>query len=242
MRRFETPQEAHDRLRLKWLLVYFDECWNPEHLMSNSITEAITYFDRYFEEEGTNMPFPGKNREGWKFINDNLNPQLNFFTMLLDLYEFPLNMHVNHHNAVRAMLAFKGAFKDDSSKPPHMMWVGAMAAGKSFLAQLQAELMPPSVFQSASHQSSQAFYTHAPCPETYTGQKVFYHDEGNAAKLGMRDKKSFGKADNSIEQVRAGCSLAALARSRPPLNPDLLILSRGHFRCHRSTRSSLPTG
>lgn len=199
VRRFETPQEADARLRSKWLRVYFDECWNPEHLMSEALGSTIKYFHRFFEEEGTNLPFPGDGRVGWTFNRTNLNPQLNFFAMLLDVLEFPLNMHVNHQNAVRGMLAFKGINKGDH-KPPHMLWVGAMAAGKSWLALLLKDLMPSPIFQIASHQSSQAFYTQAPCPETYTGQKVFFYDEGNARKLGMRDKKTMSRADNSTEQ------------------------------------------
>ena len=34
-----------------------------------------------------------------------------------------------------------------------------------------------------------------------SGQKVFFSDEGNAQKLGMRDNKKFSRADNAIDQV-----------------------------------------
>jgi hypothetical protein len=108
----------------------------------------------------------------------------------MDMAEYPMDILVNHQNFVRALLCFKGICKGDH-KPPHMMWVGAMAAGKSHLANsILGKLMPPGILVTASNVSAQAFYAEAPCTETHTGQRVFYYDEADAVKLGLGDKKN----------------------------------------------------
>jgi hypothetical protein len=136
------------------LSVWLDECWNPKHLMSNSLKETIRLFEREYEEAGTEMPFGGHDGKGWCFTRANLNPHMNFFAMLLEMFELN-DMHVNHHHAVRAMIAWKGTYKDDHEMPPHMLWVGPPATGKSWVSGAVKDFMPSPVMVTASHITGQ---------------------------------------------------------------------------------------
>jgi hypothetical protein len=161
VRRFERPIETKSRLLRRWM-DYFDQCWQEDKLMSDALHKTIRWFKRVCDEEGTEMPFPGDSRRGWALNKPNLNPQLNFVALLMDLAEFPLDILINHQNFVRALLCFKGVSKGDN-KPPHMMWVGAMAAGKSHLArEVVGNLMPPDILVPASNVSGQVGGGQAP--------------------------------------------------------------------------------
>ena len=198
----ETRSQWRARCVRRWL-TYFDECWAPGPLMSNAIASFIRHFQKVEAESGASMLWTtGPEGRGWQFTHVNLNPQLNFFAMLLDVMEL-IDIKVNHHNAVRALIAFKGTYKrplDGFKKPPHMLWVGPRSAGKSFMAQSVATLMPPGAFEICSHVSDQAYYGQAPCTDTYTANRVFFFDEGDVNKLGGRGSKSVDKTGNSVEK------------------------------------------
>jgi len=85
-------------------------------------------------------------------------------------------------------------------KPPHQIWVGPRSAGKSFMALAIASLFPSEIFEISSHQSDQAFYGKAPCADTFTMGKVFFFDEGDGNKLGVRGRKGSEKANNSTDK------------------------------------------
>lgn len=201
-RRLETGAEWRERSLKRWFS-YFDECWEPGPMMGNSLSSVIKHFAALESETGESLHWPrGPNGAGWALPHVNINPQLNVFTIVLDIME-KMGCTVNHHNAARAFFAFKGACKrplESFKKPPHMLWVGPRSAGKSWMAELVASMLPPNIFEVCSHVSDQAYYGQAPCADTFTQGKVFFFDEGDINKLGGRASKTMETAANSVDK------------------------------------------